>query len=188
MFQITQAEHVRLSFGSALAAYEGHAEAAARLSLRSSYARIALLALSGTSAVVSAVAVPGGHGLHLAAAVMAVAVFAACATYVGVNQQPLIYGHRVSAAKLWVICEQYRALLGEMHEDLVDQPSLQARRQELLSGYAAVLELAAPDDRYTYEIAKEALSGPRGHGYPDSLIDRYLPEGLRKQVPASGPS
>jgi hypothetical protein len=188
MFQISLAEHVRLSFGSALAAYEGHAEAAATLSRRSSYARLALLAVSGIGAVVSAITVSGGYGWHVTSAILAVAVFASSATYVGMNQQLLVYGHRVSASKLWVVCEKYRALLAEIQEGLIDLPSLQDRRTALLTEYAAVLELAAPDDRHTYEIAKEALSGPRGEGYPDSLIDRYLPHAARKQAPASGPS
>jgi hypothetical protein len=185
MFQITLAEHVRLSFGSALAAYEGHAEAAATLARRSSYARLALLGISGLAAVAGSVAVPGGYGWQLTSAILSVVVFASCAVYVGVNQHLLIYGHRTSAAKLWVICEKYRALLAEMHEEVIDLPALQHRRNALLTEYAEVIELAAPDDRYTYEIAKAALSGPRGDGYPDSLIDRYLPHALRKQAPAA---
>jgi hypothetical protein len=188
MFQITLAEHVRLSFGSAVAAYEGHAEAAATLARRSSYARLALLGISGLAAVAGSVAVPGGYGWQLTSAILSVAVFAACAVYVGLNQHLLIYGHRISAAKLWVICEKYRALLAEMQDDLIDLPALQNRRNALLTEYAEVIELAAPDDRYTYEIAKAALSGPRGDGYPDSLIDRYLPHALRKEAPAAGPS
>ena len=108
MFQISLAEHVRLSFGSALAAYEGHAEAAARLSRRSSYARIALLAVSGLAAVVNGITISSGYGWHVTSAILTVAVFASCATYVGMNQPLLIYGHRVSASKLWVVCEKYR--------------------------------------------------------------------------------
>jgi len=168
VFQITLVDHVRLSFGTALAAYEGHAEAAATLARRSSYARIALLVLAGTAATLGAIGVQGGYALHLSTAILAAATFGACAAYIGWNQQPLIYGHRVSAAKMWVICESYRALLAEMHEE--------------------VIELAAPDDRYTFEIAKQALSGPQAAGYPDSLIDRYLPPPLRKEASASGPS
>jgi hypothetical protein len=188
MFQITLAEHVRLSFGSALAAYEGHAEAAAKLSRRSSHARLALLGISSLAAVVSAIAVPNGSGWQITAAILAVAVFAACATYVGTNQHLLIYGHRLSAAKLWVVCEKYRALLAEMQDEVIDLPSLQQRRNALLGEYASVIELAAPDDRYTYEIAKNALAGPGKDGFPDSLIDRYLPRALHKQATASGPS
>jgi hypothetical protein len=188
MFQITLADHVRLSFGSALAAYEGHAEAAAKLSRWNWYAKLALLGLSGGAALVSAIGVQRGYGFQVATTILAALVFASCATYVAVNRQLLVYGHRASAAKLWVICEKYRALLAEMQEDLLDLPSLQNRRNALLSESAAVLEQAAPDDRYTYEIARQALSGPQGRGYPDSLIDRYLPQGLRKEAPAPGPS
>jgi len=188
MFQITLSDHVRLSFGSALAAYEGHAQAAAKLGRRNSYSKLALLGLSGVATVVSAVAVQGGYGWQMAAAILTAAVFGSCAMYIGVNQQLLVYGHRASAAKLWVICEKYRALLAEMQEDLIDLPSLQSRRNALLTESATVIEQAAPDDRYTYEIAREALSGSGGGGFPDALIDRYLPQGLRKQSPAAGPS
>jgi hypothetical protein len=188
MFQITLVDHVRLSFGSALAAYEGHAEAAARLTRQNSYAKIALLALSGLAAVMAAIAVDSGYGWQLTSAIFTALVFGSCAAYVALNQQPLIYGHRASATRLWVICEKYRALLAEMHENVIDLASLQDRRNALLNETAAVLEHSAPDDRYTYQIAMEALSGPQNGGYPDSLIDKYLPQPLRKEVPASGPS
>ena len=188
MFQITLVDHVRLSFGTALAAYEGHAQAAALLARRSSYARIALLVLAGTTATLGAIGVQGGYALHLSAAIFAAATFGACAAYIGWNQQPLIYGHRASAAKMWVICESYRALLAEMHEDLVDLPTLQQRRTALLNDSAAVLAQAAPDDHYTYEIARDALSGPRAAGYPDSRNHRSLPPPRRKEASAAGPS
>jgi len=188
VFQITLVDHVRLSFGTALAAYEGHSQAAATLARRSSYARIALLVLAGLAAALGAIGVQGGYALHLTSAILAAATFGACAAYIGWNQQPLIYGHRASAAKMWVICESYRALLAEMHEDMIDLATLQQRRNALLNDSAAVLAQAAPDDRYSYEIARDALSGPRGAGYPDSLIDRYLPAPLRKEASASGPS
>jgi conflict system pore-forming effector with SLATT domain len=188
MFQITIVEQVRLSFGSALAAYEGHAEAAARLTRFSSYAKIALLALAGVTAVITAIAVGNGFGWQLASAIFATLTFGSSAAYIGFNQQPLIYGHRASATRLWVICEKYRALLAEMHENVIDLASLQERRNALLHEASAVLDQVAPDDRYTYQIAKEALSGPKNGGYPDSLIDQYLPRPLRKEAPASGPS
>ena len=183
MFQISLVDHVRLSFATVLAAYEGHADAAARLAKWNSYAKIALLALSGLAAAAGTIAVQGGANWQRATAVLTALLFGCCAGYVALNHQPLMYGHRISAAKLWIVCEKYRALLGEMHDDLVDLPGLQQRRSELLTEAATVLEQAAPDDRYTYELAREALSGPKGKGYPDWLIDRYLPESLRKEPP-----
>ena len=186
MFQITLVDHVRLSFGSALAAYEGHAEAAARLTRLTSYAKIGLLGLSGLTTVFCAIAVGNARAWQMTAAIFAGAVFATSAVFIAFNKQPLIYGHRASASKLWIVCEKYRALLAEMHENAIDLQTLQERRNALVAEAAAVLEHAAPDDRYTYQIAKEALSGPRKGGYPDSLIDQYLPPRLRKAASAPG--
>lgn len=183
MFQVSIVDHVRLSFASALAAYEAHADAAARMARRNSHAKLILLGLAGIATIVAAVATQAGYGWQVASFVLTAGVFGTAAAYVTLNQQPLMYGHRMSAAKLWVICEKYRALLAEIHDEQVDLPVLQQRRNALISETAAVLEQSAPDDRYTYQIAKDALSGPKGAGYPDWLIDRYLPEALRKEPP-----
>ena len=187
MFQVSVVDHVRLSFASVLAAYEGHADAAARLARWNSYAKIVLLVLSGLAAGTGAIAVQGGEGWTKATALLTAVLFAMCAAYVALNHQPLMYGHRTSAAKLWVICEKYRGLLAEMHDNTIDPAIVQERRNALLSEAASVLEQASPDDRYTYEIARDALSGPKGAGYPDWLIDRYLPQTLRKE-PAAAPA
>ncbi len=181
MFQVTLVDHVRLSFASVIAAYEAHADAAAKMARWNSYAKLILLSLSGLATIFGAIATQAGFGWQVATAILCAAVFGTSAAYVSLNQQPLMYGHRVSAAKLWVICEKYRALLAEMKEDRIDLPTLQDRRNALVNETASVLEQAAPDDRYTFEIARQALSGPKGAGYPDSLIDRYLPAGLRKE-------
>jgi hypothetical protein len=183
MFSLSVVDQVRLSFGSALAAYEGHSAAAARLTRVSTYARIGLLVLSGAAVVLNAFAIGGAFGSQIAAAIVGACVFASCATYIGFNQQPLVYGHRVSAARWWVICEKYRALLAEMHADMIDSDTLQHRRNMLLEEAAAILERLAPDDRYSYEIARDALSGRRSGGYADAIIDRYLPPQLRKEAP-----
>ena len=188
MFQISIVDHVRLSFASVLAAYEGHAEAAAKLARWNSYGKLVVLALSGLAATTGTIALQGGPGGQKATAILTALLFGCTAAYVAMSQQPLMYGHRISAAKLWVVCEKYRALLAEMQEDAIDLPTLQERRTALLNEAATVLEQAAPDDRYTYEIARDALSGPKGKGYPDWLIDRYLPESLRKEPPAAATS
>jgi len=185
MFHITLIDHVRLSFGSALAAYEGHAEAAARLTRVSSYARISLVTLAGIAAILGALAIGNGYVWQIAAAIAAAAVFAASGAYLAFNQQALIYGHRSSASKLWVVCEKYRALLAEMHANVIDLAALQDRRTALLEEASRVLEHAAPDDRYTYQIARDALAGTRHGGYPDSFIDQYLPPPLRKVDPST---
>lgn len=188
MFQVPLLDHVRLSFASVLASYEAHAEAAAKMARWSSYSKLGLLAVSGVTTIVATIATQGGFVWQVTTALLASAVFICAAVYVAMNQQPLMYGHRVSAAKLWVICEKYRGLIAELHEGVLDAAMLQERRNALIHETAAVMEQVTPDDRYTYEIAKESLSGPKGAGYPDRVIDRYLPEGLRKEPPATATS
>jgi len=187
MFQVPLVDHVRLSFASVLASYEAHAEAAAKLARWSSYSKLGLLAVSGVTTVVATIATQGGFGWQVTTALLAAAVFISAAIYVATNQQPLMYGHRVSAARLWVICEKYRALIAELHDGTIDPALLQERRNALIHETATVMEQVTPDDRYTYEIAKESLSGPKGAGYSDAVIDRYLPEGLRKEPPVTAP-
>ena len=184
MFQVSLVDHLRISFASVLASYEAHADAAAHLARWNSYSKLALLALSGFTTIAAVISTQAGFAWQVTTAVLTGVVFIASAVYVAMNHQPLIYGHRVSAAKLWVICEKYRALLAELHDEAFDASVLQERRNALIAETAAVLEQAAPDDRFTFEIAKASLAGPKGAGYPDWLIDRYLPETLRKGPPA----
>lgn len=188
MFQVNLVDHVRLSFASTLAAYEAHADAAANMAKWNSYAKLVLLSVSGLAAISGAIATQQGFGWQVATAILCACTFGTSAAYVSLNQQPLLYGHRVTAAKLWVICEKYRALLADMHEGMIDMSGMRERRTALINEAASILEQAAPDDRYTFEIARESLSGPKGAGYPDWLIDRYLPAGLRKSPPQAEPA
>ena len=61
-----------------------------------------------------------------------------------------------------MVCEKYRALIAEMHAGLLDLPAIHERRNALLQEAARVFEQTAPDDRYTFEIAKRALRGAAG--------------------------
>jgi hypothetical protein len=185
VFQLSVVDHIRLSFGSVVTAYEGHAEAAARLALWGWYAKVVTMSAVALSAVLSGAALSAGRGLQIGAAIAATAALAACAGYVAFDPQPRIYGHRASAARLWLLCENYRALLAEVHDELLDLSALKERRAELLRDAAAVLEHTSPDDRYSYEIARKALKGLGGAGYSDADVDRYLPASLRKQTTAA---
>src|SRR5262245_33885098 len=60
MFQLESADYVRLTYESLRQAYEGHAEAAARLSRFSSYFRMATLGMTGAAAVLAAIALSSG--------------------------------------------------------------------------------------------------------------------------------
>jgi conflict system pore-forming effector with SLATT domain len=157
MFHLESADYIRLTYESLQQAYEAHAEAAARLSRLSSYFRLGTLAVTGATAVLSAIAISGGWGVQMATAIIAACAFGTCAAYVGFNQQPRIYGHRASAARIWVIVEKYRALIADLSSGAIDVRMLHERRNALLYEASEIFEKVAPDDRFTFEIARRAL-------------------------------
>src|SRR3954453_18871498 len=171
VFQLSVVDHIRLSFGSVVTAYEGHAEAAARLARGGWYAKVITMTAVALAAVLSGVALYAGRGFQIAAAVAATAGLAACAGYVAFDPATRIYGHRASAARLWVLCEKYRALLSEVQDDMLDMPEVTRRRDALLQEFGALFEQSAPADRDTHEIAQKALSGSQLGGYSDRDLD-----------------
>jgi hypothetical protein len=183
MFQLSTIEHIRLSFGSAIAAYEGHADAAARLATWSWYAKLGLVSLVGASAILAVAGISRGAGFQAASAATAVAALIASAIYIAFDPLPRIYGHRISSARLWLVCEKYRALLAEIQDEAVDAETTKERRNALLQEVAVILEQGPPPDRDTMRIAGEALRASGGR-YTEDHLDRYLPPSLRR--PASG--
>ena len=159
MFQLESADYVRLTYESLRQAYDAHAEAAARLSRLSSYFRLATLGMTGAAAVLGALAMSGGWIMQTAAALTASCAFAVCAAYVGYDQQPRIYGHRASAARIWVIVEKYRALIADLETGAIEPQVLHERRNALLYEASDIFEHVAPDDRFTLDIARRALGG-----------------------------
>jgi hypothetical protein len=164
MFQLGLVEHIHLSFESMLAAHEGHADAAVRLARNWWYARVFTLALAAATAVLSGVAVQQGRVFQIVAAAAATAALVACAAYVAFDPSPRIYGHRASAARLWLLCENYRTLLAEMHDQVIDVPAIRERRGALAREAAAILEQAPPHDRYSHEIARKSLESGAAAG------------------------
>jgi hypothetical protein len=184
MFQLSLVDHIRLSFGSVVGAYRGHTAAALRLARWGWYAKVGTLSLSGFAAAATLLALRYGGPFEMAAAVMTATAFAAFAVNIAFDPAPRIYGHRACAARLWVLCEKYRALLTEMQDDLLDVPAATARRDALLQEFGALFEHTPPADRQTYEIAQKALTGSDLGGYSDQELDRFLPAGLRRTNPS----
>jgi hypothetical protein len=102
------------------------------------------------------------------------------AVHIAFDPAPRLYGHRAHAARLWVICEQYRALLTEVHDELLDVPAITARRDALLQEFGALFAQSPPADQHTYAIAQKALSGAQLGGYSDQELDQFLPAALRR--------
>jgi hypothetical protein len=185
MFQLSVVDHIRLSFATIAGAYESHAAAAGRLARWSWYAKLSLVALLATAAVLGLLALSRGRGFQIAATAVTIAAFVACAVYVALDLERRIYGHRSSAARFWLLTERYRALLAEVHDEALDGRAIAARRDELMEEARACFEHAPPADRQTYDIARKALSGTSGGGYSEEEIDALLPASLRRPKDAA---
>jgi hypothetical protein len=180
MFHLSLVDHIRVSFGSVVSAYEGHAGAAARLARLAWYAKVTILLIVGLSAGASLAAVLRGGWYTIAAPIVGGLAFVVCALYLAIDPEKRVYAHRSTAARLWLICEKFRALLAEIHDQLIDVPAIAHRRDALLKEVAEMFELAPPADRTTYVIAKTTLRGAHGGGYSDEQLDQFLPVSLRR--------
>lgn len=185
MFHLTLVDHIRLSFASIVGAYEGHAAAAGRLARWGWYMKVAMLALVGIAAIAAVIADQRGGVFQTVAATITALAFVACAAYIALDPEPRVYGHRASAARLWLVCEKYRALLTEVHDELLDVAEITRRRDALLQEASAAFDQASPADQQTYDIARKALSGGRRGGYSDEELDTFLPVALRRPTNAT---
>jgi hypothetical protein len=184
MFQLSLVDHIRLSFGAAATSYRAHSRAAARLSARAWQTRVTVMVLLGLATAASLVALTGVRQIQIAAAVLSGLALLAHAIGISLDFEPRAYAHRTCAARLWQICEKYRALLAEVHDGLVDLPAVTVRRDELMREVQVVYEHALPADRDAYQIARDALGA--GESAPsDQEIDRLLPASLRQPARAT---
>jgi hypothetical protein len=185
MFQLSVVDHIRLSFATVAGAYERHAEAAGRIARWSWYVKIALVLLAGLACALAFVALQRGRAFQIATMVATSAAFVGFAIYVALDLEPRVYGHRSSAARFWLLTERYRALLAEVHDQLIDMPAIADRRDGLMEEARAAFEHAPPADRQTYDIARAALSGTGRRGYSEDDIDALLPASLRRPKDAA---
>jgi conflict system pore-forming effector with SLATT domain len=185
MFQLSVVDHIRLSFATVASAYERHAEAASGLARWSWYVKLAVVALVGVAGVLGLVALQRGRGFQIAATVTTAVAFVGCAVQMALDLEARIYGHRSSAARFWLLAEKYRALLADVHDQLLDMPALADRRDALMQEARAAFEHAPPADRQTYDIARTALSGAGRRGYSEDDIDALLPASLRRPKDAA---
>ena len=179
MFQLSLVDHIRLSFGHVVNTYRAHSRVAGRLARRAWQLRLALVTLTAASTASTLLALNGDRRFQLAAAGISAATFALYATSAALDLEARAYAHRSCSARLWALCEKYRALLAEVHDGLIDVHAVTERRDALLREVQGIYEYALPADRDAYQIAGEAVSGSGGW-LSDQALDRFLPPSLRQ--------
>jgi hypothetical protein len=180
MFQLSLVDHIRFSFGSLVSAYQGHAEAAARLTRWAWYGRLFALVAGGLAAAASVTAALTSGPMVFVAPWIAGVAFTAFAVHLAVDPERRAAAHRATAAKLWLCCERCRALLAEIHDQAIDAAAVVVRRDALLEEVAEIFAQDPPGDQATYDIAKASLGGGQSRGFSDQQLDDFLPASLRR--------
>ena len=156
MFRLGVVDHIRLNFDRTSQNYTVHAKAAERLATLTSRVRIAVLALLGVAAAAAMSSlIEPGRPLQLAAAIAALLAFAAHASYLAVGLEGRVNAHRSCAHHLWLVCDRYRSLLGEIEDGLLDRATVLQRRDDLSAQVHAAYEQAFSLDQKAYESIRQ---------------------------------
>jgi hypothetical protein len=143
MFQLNLVDHIRLSYDHLLQSYEANRRMAERLERRGWIARVfVLVALAASAAAALAVALQSSSRSAVVVAALAGAAFLVYGLAMALDVEPGVSTHRLSAARLWLLCERYRSLLAEIEDGLVDASAVAARRDALIRDVHAVYEYA----------------------------------------------
>ena len=164
MFRLSVVDHVRLNFDQTSQNYTVHARAAERLAALTTIVRMAVLVLMGvaTAAAMTSLIVPQRPFL-IAAAVAAGLAFAAHACYLASGVEGRVNAHRSCAHRLWLVCDRYRSLLGEMEDGLLDSASILRRRDELSAQVHAAYDQGFTLDQNAYEGARQTAERTAGN-------------------------
>lgn len=155
MFSLTVVDHVRLDSEHTAQNYTVHARAAERIVRLVFTCRIVIAALLAvaTSATMATLFF-SGRGYQIAAVVATALALFTFATYAVLGLEARLFAHRSFAHRLWLVSERYRSLLAEVHEGMVDAPTLLRRRDELIHDVHAIYEFGFGADQSGHESVR----------------------------------
>jgi hypothetical protein len=184
MFQLSVVDHIRLTFGDVVCSYKAHTSAAQKLSGRAWQMKIAVLSLLGVAVIACTAAIVGtARGFPIVSAVAVGLAFVMYAGHLALDLEPRAYAHRSCAARFWLLCEKYRALLTEVQDGVVEAQEVRERRDALIREVHGVYEQAPLADRDVYRLARHALSTTQAATLSDAEIDRFLPPSVHRGSP-----
>ena len=184
MFRLSVLDHVRLNFDRTSQNYTVHARAAERLAALTTRVRMGVLLLVGvaTAAAMTSLLVPG-RPFQVAAAIAAGLAIAAHASYLAAGVEGRVNSHRSCAHRLWLVCDRYRSLLGEIEDGLLDPASILQRRDELSAQVHAAYDQGFSLDQNAYEgmrqLAEQAVSETEAADEAPGVVPASLHSGAR---------
>jgi hypothetical protein len=186
VFGLSLADHLRLTFGHIIYSHKTHAITAERQARRDRWLKTAEAVLLLATAVAAAAM---GLTLNPVYAIVA-ATTATLGMFVLILRLAFDFertaaAHRACSSRLWLIREQYRALLADLKDGAITIEAARSRRDALMDTLQRIYEHAPPIDRELYQTARQSLKSVNEATLSDEEIDRFLPPSLQK--PADTP-
>src|SRR5947209_1042529 len=172
MFQLSLLDHLRLTFGHVVYRQQAHAQIARSRTHQSRWLRGAETLLMAATAIGAAFG--RGSGYAIASAVFAVLALVTLLLHLMFDLDASARAHASCAARLWLIREQYRALLSDLCDGAIDVDAARRGRDALMTELHAIYE-SAP-------LANQQIAGRPGDqaALSDEEIDVFLPRSLQK--------
>lgn len=141
MFSVTTLDLVRLDSDHVGQNYTVHARAAERLASTAFIARIVIVSLltAATAAAIATLLAPQ-RPYEIAAVVTTTLALVGFAIYAVLGLESRVSAHRQIAHRVWLVAEQYRSLVAEINDGLVEPSTILRRRDELIHELHAIYE------------------------------------------------
>ena len=155
MFLLNVVDHVRLDSEQIAQNYTVHARAAERIVGVVFACRIVIAALLALATCTTmATLLFSGRAYQIAAVAATALALLAFTAYAVLGPEARLFAHRSFAHRLWLVSERFRSLLAEVHEGIVDGPTLLRRRDELIHDLHAIYEGGFGADQAGYESVR----------------------------------
>ena len=186
MFGLSLADHLRLTFGHIIYSHKSHtmtAERHARWDRWLKATEALLLLATAVAAGVMALTLNPVNAI-VAAATATLGMFVLILR-LAFDFERTATAHRTCSSRLWLMREEYRAVLADLKDGAITIEAARARRDALMASLHRIYEHAPPLDRAQYQSARQSLKTVNEATLTDEEIDRFLPPSLQK--PAGSP-
>jgi hypothetical protein len=186
VFGLSLADHLRLTFGHIIHSHKTHTITAERQARRDRWLKAAEAVLLLATAVAAAIMGLTLNPVHaiVAASTATLGMFVLILR-LAFDFERTAASHRACSSRLWLIREQYRALLADLKDGAITIEAARSRRDALMDSLQRIYEHAPPIDRELYQSARQSLKSVDEATLTEEEIDRFLPSTLQKPADTS---
>jgi hypothetical protein len=175
MFELTLIDHLRLTFGHVVYRHKTHSQLAHQRARRSRWLKAIEAALmAGVAGTATAAAFGKGPIYTTLAAVLASAAVAALLVDLTLDFGRSAQMHAWCANRLWLIREEYRALLADLADGALDIEAARHRRDALMHELHAIYASVPPADAPAYQAAARAIGTVDEAALSDEEVEMFI--------------